>query len=304
VNVTNFDGFSDFLTALILQPNASLSLTGKANVGINCSLGEVSLFGLPFFSELVLEGMNSFKDPPIGIVSTDLSRGFPDTLALTLELSIFNPSITAAQLGLIGMAIYRDGIFIGNSTILHGNFVQGFNYFPSVSYLILYPNNTELISSLLSDYLEGKGSAVRLEGTGLATNPLLTQAFTYITTDATLPGLNHTLITFAKLAFDLGQIIKGIIPTSLTLSNPFSTPFSLTYLNFHISYQNKTIAAIQDTLATPITIGASTVGVTPELPVQIVGGLRSVTSSPSLCSFFSSYFLGPDFLLHSTYLAA
>jgi len=123
VNVTYFDGFSNFLAQLLLQPNASLILggetptlliktnhstqprfppTGRTNAEIECSLGKLMLSGLPFSTPLVLEGMNSFRDPPIGILSTDISGGFPGGLALSLTLSIYNPSITAAQLGLIG----------------------------------------------------------------------------------------------------------------------------------------------------------------------------------------------------------
>uniref|UniRef100_H3HBV2 Uncharacterized protein n=1 Tax=Phytophthora ramorum TaxID=164328 RepID=H3HBV2_PHYRM len=179
--------------------------------------------------------MDSFRHPPVKVLSVDIQHGSKSSMVMTMEFSLQNPSIVQTKLGSLVLDVFFEGTRMGSAkisdfslnccgkpTILQGNF----DYNPRASDLAV-------AERFLSNFIAIKGST---ESTSL---DLLQPAMKDLSIPSKLPTLTElfpatpTLVTSSLLyipsLFHLTQI-----PTSLELRNPFSENITVTMVDLEL----------------------------------------------------------------------
>ncbi|OWZ03283.1 hypothetical protein PHMEG_00025018 [Phytophthora megakarya] len=247
-------GMSGFIKDLLTK-NGSLMMRlasdGDANEGafpdVETRMGMLALRNLPVKAEPLIPGMDSFRYPPVKILSVDIERGSPMFMVMTMEFSLQNPSVVQTNLGSLVLDVFFDGAQMGSAkisefslnccgkpTVLRGSF----EYNPKVDDLV---TAKRFLSNFVCGYFtHGASQEIAIKGSAESTSlDLLQPAMKVLSIPSKLPTLAElfpatpTLVTSSLLyipsLFHLTQI-----PTSLELRNPFSESIKITMVDLEL----------------------------------------------------------------------
>lgn len=240
-NRQDVSGMSSFIQNLLTKNGsvmmrlASDSSEEGAFPDVETRMGMLALRNIPVKGEPLIPAMDSFRHPPVEVLSVDIQRGSPSSMVMTMEFSLQNPSIVQTKLGSLVLDVFFDWARMGSATISDFSLnccgkptvLRGkFEYNPR-------PSDLETAERFLSNFVcgyftHGAAQEILIKGSVKSTVlDLLQPAMKDLSIPSKLPTLGElfpatpTLVTSSRLyipsLFHLTQI-----PTSLELRNPFS----------------------------------------------------------------------------------
>lgn len=117
-------GMSGFIESLltnngsIMMRLASDSRAGQgAFPDVETRMGMLALSNIPVEGEPLIPAMNSFRNPPVKVLSVDIEQGSKKSMVMTMEFSLQNPSIVQTKLGSLVLDVFFDGARMGSAKI-------------------------------------------------------------------------------------------------------------------------------------------------------------------------------------------
>ncbi|KAF1772109.1 Protein of unknown function DUF3712 [Phytophthora cactorum] len=288
-------GMSGFIDGLLTK-NGSIMMRLASDIDANegafpdveTRMGMLALSNIPVKGEPLIPAMDSFRHPPVKILSVDIQRGSPSSMVMTMEFSLQNPSIVQTKLGSLVLDVFSDGARMGSAkivdfslnccgkpTVLRGSF----EYNPQPSDLA---TAERFLSNFVCGYFtHGAAQEIAIKGSAESTSlDLLQPAMKDLSIPSKLPTLGElfpatpTLVTSSLLYIpSLFHLTR--IPTSLELRNPFSESITVTGVDLELypcedqasgddgnlvckKYYDKSLARFAPTVFQPIYIPANT----------------------------------------------
>lgn len=158
-------GMAGFITDL-LNKNGSIMMRLASDSGewdqgafpnIQTRMGILALSHIPIAGAPLIPAMDSFKHPPVKIMSVDIISGLPKSMVLLMSFAITNPSVVQTALGSLNLKVIFENAIMGvakvkdfklkccgQSTILAGTFE-------------FQPKSADLVTSqkFLSNFVSG-----------------------------------------------------------------------------------------------------------------------------------------------------
>ncbi|KAL4173397.1 hypothetical protein KRP22_005353 [Phytophthora ramorum] len=239
----------------LLTKNGSIMMRLASDIGANqgafpdvvTRMGMLALSNIPVKGKPLIPAMDSFRHPPVKVLSVDIQHGSKSSMVMTMEFSLQNPSIVQTKLGSLVLDVFFEGTRMGSAkisdfslnccgkpTILQGNF----DYNPRASDLAVAER---FLSNFVCGYFtHGAAQEIAIKGSTESTSlDLLQPAMKDLSIPSKLPTLTElfpatpTLVTSSLLyipsLFHLTQI-----PTSLELRNPFSENITVTMVDLEL----------------------------------------------------------------------
>ncbi|KAL3656877.1 hypothetical protein V7S43_018217 [Phytophthora oleae] len=234
-------GMSSFIQDLLTKNGSVMMRLASAGSDegafpdVETRMGMLALRNIPVKGEPLIPAMDSFRHPPVKVLSVDIQRGSPYSMVMTMEFSLQNPSIVQTKLGSLVLDVFSDGARMGSATISDFSLnccgkptiLRGkFEYNPQ-------PRDLETAERFLSNFVcgyftHGAAQEIAIKGSVESTSlDLLQPAMKALSIPSKLPTLSElfpatpTLVTSSRLYIpSLFHLTR--IPTSLELRNPFS----------------------------------------------------------------------------------
>ncbi|KAG7389562.1 hypothetical protein PHYPSEUDO_010207 [Phytophthora pseudosyringae] len=247
-------GMSGFIEGLLTK-NGSIMLQlasdTNANEGafpdVDTRMGMLALSAIPIKGKPLIPAMDSFRHPPVKVLSVDIQQGSPSSMVMTMEFSLQNPSIVQTKLGSLVLDVFSDGARMGSAKISNFNLnccskptvLQGsFKYSPRASDLA---TAERFLSNFVCGYFtHGASQEIAIKGSAESTSlDLLQPAMKVLSIPSKLPTLGElfpatpTLVTSSLLYIpSLFHLTR--IPTALELRNPFSESITVTGVDLEL----------------------------------------------------------------------
>jgi hypothetical protein len=242
LNVINVDLFAAFMKDALLQPYATMLLTGGASPIVSLVIGNLSISNMPVYQFVTSPGMSGLSNPPVEIISVDVTSTTPENVTLVAVLNITNPSVVSGSYGPIALALEYIGIVLQVVHMDNLVMVPGENIITTSGTFGMPDPNTEPIKyaaarGFLSRYLSGIDSSIRMLGVADSSPfPLLLPAFSALNATGVFPGVTRHLLRNGTLYMDV-DLSKGL-PTAangtLTTENPLSTDLQIMTANLTV----------------------------------------------------------------------
>ncbi|KUF97823.1 hypothetical protein AM588_10007718 [Phytophthora nicotianae] len=117
-------GMAGFINALLTKNGSimmRLASDKRANEGafpdVETRMGMLALSNIPVQGEPLISAMDSFRHPPVKVLSVNIQRGSPSSMVMTMEFSLQNPSIVQTKLGSLVLDVFSDGARMGSAKI-------------------------------------------------------------------------------------------------------------------------------------------------------------------------------------------
>ncbi|GMF53139.1 unnamed protein product [Phytophthora fragariaefolia] len=121
-------GMSGFIEDLLTKNGSimmRLASDSRANQGafpdVETRMGMLALRNIPVEGEPLIPAMDSFRHPPVKVLSVDIEQGSKSSMVMAMEFSLQNPSIVQTKLGLLVLDVFFDGARMGSARILDFN---------------------------------------------------------------------------------------------------------------------------------------------------------------------------------------
>ncbi|RQM12164.1 hypothetical protein DD237_008108 [Peronospora effusa] len=257
IGFNNYDDvghMSGFIKDLLTK-NGSIMMRLKSDLGANqgafpdiiTRMGMLALRNIPVAGAPLIPAMDSFRHPPVKILSVDIQQGSKQSMIMSMEFSLQNPSIVLAKLGSLALDVFFDGVRMGSAkisdfslnccdklTILRGSF----EYKPLPSDLA---TAERFLSNFVSGYYtHGAAQEIVIKGSAASTPlDLLRPALKVLSIPSKLPTLAEmfpltpTLVT-SSLLYIPPIFHPTQIPISLELRNPFSESIMVTAIDMEL----------------------------------------------------------------------
>lgn len=273
VTITNKSIFSDFLAELFLKEESRCVIKGVSTSMVSTKVGNLTIIELPFENEVVLNGTNGFNDPPIKVDNLKLLGGSGDRALIGLDLYIFNPSSAELSAGTVNMSmLYKDTI-LGYGSIPSLQLNYDWNMYDVLGIYQQTEENKLFGREFLSLFLQGKETNVTFRGHTNSTDiDVLKKAMSLLVVNATIPGMNVKLISYAHLILSLDDILGKLkMPAELTINNPYSIYIYITKVNVTMNFKNKTIGQLDQSFEDdPIVVNPNGSTITPIVYANIL----------------------------------
>uniref|UniRef100_M4BN23 Uncharacterized protein n=1 Tax=Hyaloperonospora arabidopsidis (strain Emoy2) TaxID=559515 RepID=M4BN23_HYAAE len=250
-DVSGMSGFiKDLLTkngSVMMRLASDIASTQGAFPDVQTKMGMLALRNIPIQGEPLLPAMDSFRHPPVKVLTVDIRQGSKASMVMSMEFSLYNPSIVRTKLGSLTLDVFFDRARMGSAkisdfslnccgklTILRGTFV----YDPQ-------PSDSTTAERFLSNFVcgyftHGAAQEIDIRGSSESTTlDLLRPAMNALSIPSKLPTLaklfpsTPTLVT-SSLLYIPSILHLTRIPTSLELRNPFSENITLTTLDLEL----------------------------------------------------------------------
>ncbi|RYG57038.1 DUF3712 domain-containing protein [archaeon] len=232
--------FSAFLEQILLTPTVTIRFRGHAVPTVRLVIGDVSLSNITFEQRTVLQGLDSFAQPPITVVDVNVGVSTETSIILLVTLGLTNPSIFSVQLGPVHLPLlfnnslatmaYVDDLvaYPGfNLVYAHGNVT-----IPDVS---VDPARHDAVMQFLSQYMRGMPSNVTLRGMNESSSyPELQPAFSVFEANITFPGLVSPLVANATLYMDIGLSVPTAANGTLMINNSLNADVRLLNASLYV----------------------------------------------------------------------
>ncbi|CAI5730851.1 unnamed protein product [Peronospora destructor] len=239
----------------LLTNNGSIMMRLKSDIGANqgafpdigTRMGMLALRNIPVDGAPLIPAMDSFRHPPVKILNIDIQQGSKQSMVMSMEFSLQNPSVVLVKLGLLVLDVFFDGVRMGSAkisdfslnccgklTILRGSF----EYKPLPSDLA---TAERFLSNFVSGYFtHGAAQEIAIKGSAESTPlDLLQPALKVLSIPSKLPTLAEMFPSMPTLVISSLLYIPPIfhlaqIPTSLELRNPFSESIMVTAIDMEL----------------------------------------------------------------------
>ncbi|KAG0006468.1 hypothetical protein BGZ65_007614 [Modicella reniformis] len=168
INADSHADFDDFVNKLTTGSSQGFTVEGFAGTVAQTPIGEVTISGIPFKSDVALSGLQGLKTEPTLINSLTVIGGLPTGLQIALNLSMINPSSLSIDTGVGDSAIVTFDMKYNGDNV-------GTVIFPSLSLLpgenlrtagaLFTPTGTAGGQELLQKYMSNQVATVDIFGT-------------------------------------------------------------------------------------------------------------------------------------------
>jgi len=121
-------GMAAFIEALLTKNGSimmRLASDASANQGafpdVETRMGVLALSNIPVKGEPLIPAMDSFRHPPVKVLSVDIEHGSKSSMVMTMAFSLLNPSIVQTKLGSLALDVFFDGARMGSAKIADFN---------------------------------------------------------------------------------------------------------------------------------------------------------------------------------------
>eukprot|EP00520_Triparma_pacifica_P017740 CAMPEP_0118657522 /NCGR_PEP_ID=MMETSP0785-20121206/14065_1 /TAXON_ID=91992 /ORGANISM="Bolidomonas pacifica, Strain CCMP 1866" /LENGTH=1204 /DNA_ID=CAMNT_0006550449 /DNA_START=43 /DNA_END=3654 /DNA_ORIENTATION=- len=254
MDVLDSDGLSFMIRDLMTNSSKNIRMVGTASPKVMTNMGELQLTGIPFTGETTMYGFNNLIDPAddvtplLQIDAIDVLSGTTDTLSMSVNCTIRNPSQVKTELGAMKMDLYtatddtdpnspyRIGYVNIESFIMEANEERNaLTSFYNVPAVYERPTSDdgkaeEAGKNFLSAFVSGEDQKAVAKGPidGSGTDlDLLKPAIRALSTSATVPGLPDLILTSSVMHNDY-HVVTGKLKTTLYVTNAFSATMTVT----------------------------------------------------------------------------
>jgi len=258
--------FSAFNADLTQNQEATFQLVGSAKTIATLPIGTITLDPIKFnvTSSLAgLRGLNGYT----WIDGVDVVGGTADYLELAINVTINNPSALDLEAGDLTLQLYSGSALLGTALMPDLHLVRGNNSILASSQY--RANDTPEGLQTLTNFLAAQDTTMSIKGydgsTGISS---LLAAFKTMNINVTLPGLQSKLLNSAKLTV-LPTTGHGnnIAHTQVSLSDPFTSGFSIVTVNSTVQAKGIHLGTIQQSTNFAVTGHQSTTS--PDLDLDL-----------------------------------
>jgi len=266
MDILNSDGLALMIKDLMTSVSKNVRMEGTAAPTVTTNMGVLQLTDIPFGGETIMYGFNNLMSdddepqPLLKIDSIDVMSGTTDTLTMSVNCSITNPSQVKTELGSMTMDLFTETdpndsespYKIGQVVIEDFNMdaneernaVTSF-YNTKATYKLEKDTDAAKAASkkFLSQFVSGHDqvAAARGPADGSGTDlDLLKPAILALSTSATVPGLPDLVLTQSTMYNEILHVATGKLRTTLYVTNPFSATMTVTGTSCEI-YPCKTL---------------------------------------------------------------
>ncbi|KAF9451269.1 hypothetical protein P691DRAFT_757432 [Macrolepiota fuliginosa MF-IS2] len=264
--------FERFLADTTVGARQVVGLSGIASADASTAVGVLSLTGISFSVDSVIEGLQGLNTRPVTVSNLDVNHGFPDFLLIKVDGTLFNPSNLTIGTGDVSFDLQFQDKTIGTANIQNLVITPG-AITPAID--VHYAPQGDAVSSgrtLLQDFLQGINVDTAIVGSTSATDiQSLQQALSQIRlSPVTIPALNTTLIKSVSLTFPINIVDTGIATTKVTISNPFTASINLLRVEASASFHNVSLGSVPniDLSSNPIRAEGHSEVTSPGLPFK------------------------------------
>jgi len=206
--------------------------------GVQISL---HIVGIPGGSDILSRALSGYDtwivlpslDLETSIISIEFVDATADTLDLTANMSLTNPSAMNITLNSLNVTLFYEGSEIGNATIGNVELVPGLNYvLANISLTKAY--NETAISKLLSGYMVGESNTVAIEGEFDGDlNGLISMTSVEFAAATTLEGIQQEIIqgiTILSVIVELSTM-GFTVNARATVYNPLTFQINVTMMS-------------------------------------------------------------------------
>jgi hypothetical protein len=264
---TSHDALAQFTKGLTVSNLQTFQLIGHARAVSGLSIGTVVLDPIKFNVSSGLTGLNSLNTQPTVIESVDVLGGTTVHISLGIAVQLFNPSNLNLQAGDVYLELFSQKQPIGTTLLPNLNLVRGLNTL-NVSGNFT-PNVNAQGRATLDNFVNGKNTSLVISGYPNSTDILsLLPAFEALTINATLPGLNTSLLEYTSLeVLPTTGHVNNITNATVALHNPFTASLAITYINASVSAFGIPLGSIETN--TTFEPRGKSVTVSPGLPLNL-----------------------------------
>ncbi|KAE9358635.1 hypothetical protein PF008_g2611 [Phytophthora fragariae] len=247
-------GMSGFIEDLLTKNGSimmRLASDSRANEGafpdVETRMGMLALSNIPVEGEPFIPAMDSFRHPPVKVLSVDIEQGSKTSMVMTMEFSLQNPSIVKTKLGSLVLGVFFEGVRMGSAKISNFNLnccgqatiLRGsFEYNPQAGDV---RTAERFLSNFVCGYFtHGSAQEIAIKGSDKSTSlDLLQPAMKTLSIPSKLPTLAELFPATPTLVTSSMLYIPSIfhltrIPTSLELRNPFSESITVTMVDLEL----------------------------------------------------------------------
>ncbi|KAK0557527.1 hypothetical protein OC844_005558 [Tilletia horrida] len=255
-----------FQDAFTYSDGTGFNLQGSSSALTNTPLGQVLLDGIKYQVPAGLRGLEGLNKYPTVITSVDVLNGYTDGLELSVGTSIVNPSNLNLTVGDTTFQLWRE-VLLGNVTLPNLNLHIGTNNLTARS--MFDPNRAPQGVDTLNRFISGQATTLNITGFDASSDiESLAPTLKGIRLNASLPGLNQTLIKYANLSvLDTTGITNDVANAFVGLNNPFSSKLRITGIRSNVSSHGIHVADINTGLDF-VANGKSVTG-SPEIPIVL-----------------------------------
>ncbi|GMH61196.1 hypothetical protein TrST_g12762 [Triparma strigata] len=249
--IKDFDGTSDLIAQLMVNPDKTVRMEGKASPLVETGMGWLQLKDVPFGGETVMYGFNNLVDPntnlpEMKITKIDIESGEDGILNLLIDCDVTNPSNVKPEMGKVSMDLwtYNETHVGGFETKIGTVTIEEFTLeantdrnavtrFTNVKAQYVTPDGDHAKRAgdlFLSNFVSGVDQKARIKGNpdGSGTDiDLLKPALKILSSSSDVPGLVGNVLTHSVMHFP-SLLHLTSLPTILFVSNPFSADMTVT----------------------------------------------------------------------------
>ncbi|KAE8229507.1 hypothetical protein CF326_g5523 [Tilletia indica] len=255
-----------FQDAFTYSDGTGFDLKGSSSALTNTPLGQVLLDGIKYQVPAGLRGLEGLSKYPTVITSVDVINGSEDALELQVGTSIINPSNLNLSIGDTTLQLWRE-VLLGNVTLPNLNLQLGANNLTASSFFD--PNRAPQGKDTLNRFISGLPTTLNITGFEGSTDIIsLAPTLKGLHLNATLPGLQETLIKYANLSvLDTTGITNDIANGLVGLNNPFTSKLRITQIRSNVSSHGIHVADINTDLN--FEASGKSVSGSPPIPIQL-----------------------------------
>lgn len=240
--------FDDFVTKLTVGASQPFTVRGTAGTVATTPIGEVRITGIPFKSDVALSGLQGLKTDPTVINSLTVIGGTPTGLQIALNLTMVNPSQLSIDTGVgenapVTFAMQYEGDNVGTVIFPSLNLVPGVNL--RTAGAIFTPTGTPGGQALLQKYMSNQAATVDIFGSSSSSAIApLAAGLASVQLQSNMPGNPAQLLLGTALTILDNTGETGIAMATVTVNNPFVPGLTIKSIKSTVTYNGRTLGAI------------------------------------------------------------
>ncbi|KAI6169518.1 hypothetical protein EDD17DRAFT_1748665 [Pisolithus thermaeus] len=260
--------FAAFNTELTDSSVIDFLLIGNSSAIANMSIGQITLNPIKVNVSTSLKGLQGLKGHTT-IGSVDVLGGTAQSLNLSIEVFIYNPSNLQLSTGDLQLQLGRGGAILGTSLLPNFTLHMGNNTMNSITYF--EPNSSPQGLETLSEFVGGTDVELVITGYENSTQvDSLLPAFESVNITTTLPGLNSNLLSSGALEILTTTFhTNNVSQVTVALANPFTASFSITGITSTVTSHNLSLGSIDMPAVTDFSAAGKATTMSPPLALNM-----------------------------------
>ncbi|KAF9930757.1 hypothetical protein FBU30_011293 [Linnemannia zychae] len=273
--------FDDFVNKLTVGASQPFSVQGLAGTVAMTPIGEVRITGIPFKSDVALAGLQGLKTEPTVINKLTVIGGLPTGLQIALDLSMTNPSQLSINTGVgdsavVTFAMQYAGDNVGTVIFPSLNLVPGVNNVQAGA--LFTPTGTAGGQELLQKYMSNQAAVVDIFGSSSSSAIApLAAGLASVQLQSNMPGNPAQLLLGTALTILDNTGETGIAMATVTVNNPFVPGLTIKSIKSTVTYNGRTLGAI-DLPSITITVAGMSQQASQPLPLSMDLSIDSLIS--------------------------